>query len=114
MSLLVATSERERNKAVFDSNSVVPWAIGVAAGVVKANPAVLIISFLAYEAVESGALFYRPHARVESPANRIGDVLVGVLGYAMGEWIRTQRPEWVSEARRHLQGGEQLPPQEHV
>lgn len=104
MSLLVATRPAETNKAVFDTNSLVPWGIGVAAGVVNANPAVLIVSVLAYEAISSGAMFYRPHARVESPANRMGDVLVGVLGYAMGEWVRQQRPEWLATTRRYMQG----------
>lgn len=106
MSLLVATHPSERHKALFDGRSVASWGIGAAAGTVGVNPAVVVVSLLVYEAATSGAFFKRPTARVESPANRIGDVLLGVLGYKMGEWVRRERPHWLVAARAHVEGTE--------
>lgn len=109
MSLLVATRPAEKHKAVFDVRSVASWGIGAAAGAVGANPAIMIVSLLVYEAASSGAFFKRPTARVESPANRIGDVLLGVLGYKMGEWVRQERSHWLVAVREHVQGPDAAP-----
>lgn len=106
MSLLVATKPTEAHKAVFDARSLVSLAVGAVAGVAGTNPAVLIVSLIAYEALDNEAFFGRPHARVESPANRIGDVLAGVVGYAAGEWLRNRKPELLTKARSYLDGSE--------
>jgi len=103
MSLLVATRPNEQHRAVFDTGSFTPLLVGIVGGIVNVNPAFLAVGLLVYESAKSERLFYLMTGPDESAANKIADVLLGVGGYVLGEWLRTAHPDILSAIASSLE-----------
>jgi hypothetical protein len=99
VSLLVARNPAEDHAAFVDAYSFGKLGFGMLAGMSSVSETWFMVGVIAFEAIQNGAWFERT-TPPESAMNQLGDIAFGVLGYALGAWLRANTPTWIGEVAR--------------
>lgn len=75
---------------LVDRWSIVHFFVGVVAGCIDTHPIVYTAGSVAWEALERFQPGMFPHSTKDSTSNLLGDLLIGALGYGLGNAYRSK------------------------